>query len=101
MKKIYFLLFLCFSIKIVFSQHSGCHSKAHIINKIDFLQNIKNINQNKTGFSDYFTVRIKCHILRKSDGSGGVNISEVYSSLNYLQNSYNPHNICFSLVGID
>ena len=47
-------------------------------------------------YSSYsFCVNLYVHVLRKSDGTGGQSVSDVYQALSYLDASYNPHNIYF------
>ncbi len=47
-------------------------------------------------YSSYsFCVRLYIHIIRKSDGTGGQSVSDVYQALSYLDASYNPYNIYF------
>ena len=48
-----------------------------------------------------FTVKIFVHIVTDNDGTGGVTREEVITELNRLEAYYAPHDICFSLVGID
>lgn len=46
-------------------------------------------------------VRIFVHIMRQSNGSGGRTVAEVITALNNIVSAYSPHNICFSLLGVD
>lgn len=46
-------------------------------------------------------VRIFLHIVRKSDGTGGLTPQEINTALDILANDFAPHNICFYLLGID
>jgi hypothetical protein len=48
-----------------------------------------------------FTVKIFVHIVTDNDGTGGATREEVMTELNRLEAYYAPHDICFSLVGID
>ncbi|MCK9448033.1 MAG: hypothetical protein M0Q41_03545 [Bacteroidales bacterium] len=42
-----------------------------------------------------FYLRIYVHFIRKSDGTGGQSVSDVYEALSYLDQDFNPHNIFF------
>ncbi|MCB0466373.1 MAG: zinc-dependent metalloprotease [Aequorivita sp.] len=47
-------------------------------------------------YSSYsFCVKLYVNVIRKSDGTGGQSVSDVYQALSYLDTSYNPHNIYF------
>lgn len=48
-----------------------------------------------------FTVKIFVHIINEDDGSAGVSEAEVRDEIDRLEAYYAPHDICFSLVGID
>ena len=68
-------------------------------NNIDSLQLIPQ-NEFRVGQNSY-VIRIFLHIIRKTDGTGGQTLQEINTALNYLNLDYGPHNICFSLLGID
>lgn len=51
--------------------------------------------------NNQYTIRVFVHIIRKTDGSGGVSLNNVNVSLNYLKQAFEPHGICISLYGID
>lgn len=42
-----------------------------------------------------FCIKTYVHVIRKSDGTGGQSVSDVYQALSFLDASYNPHNIYF------
>ena len=48
-----------------------------------------------------FTVKVFVHIINEDDGTSGVTESEVRAEMDRLEAYYAPHDICFSLVGID
>ena len=48
-----------------------------------------------------FTVKIFVHIINEDDGTSGVTEQEVRDEIDRLEAYYEPHDICFSLVGID
>lgn len=41
------------------------------------------------------------HIIRQSNGNGGLTLTDAYTALNYLKLAFEPHNICISLAGLD
>lgn len=73
-------------------------NKEIIFNKI---KQIEEQNDLKASYSDYYTIRIFCHIVRRTNGTGGITNTKVLNAIKKLQESFNPHNICFSLKGID
>lgn len=101
MKKYILIILFALSLGGLLAQNFACYSEPTIENKKDFIDRIQQINRYKTGFSDFYTIRINCHILRKSDGTGGISHSDVYDAINVLQTAFNSHNICFSLIGIN
>lgn len=48
-----------------------------------------------------FTVKVFVHIIREDNGTGGITETAVRNEMNRLEAYYAPHDICFSLVGID
>ncbi len=81
-----------------------CHTKFDIENKEIILEKILKLqgqNNLKSDYSNHYTIRIFCHIMRMSDGTGGITNTEVLNAIQKLQFAFNPHEICFSLKGID
>lgn len=56
----------------------------------NFDDSIRSMNE-----SDPFYLRIYVHVIRKSNGTGGQTVPDVYEALSYLDRDYNPHNIFF------
>ena len=59
------------------------------------------IANQKINTNSKYIVRVFCYIVRRSNGTGGVSYQTVYDALNVLQTDYEPHGICFSLLGIE
>lgn len=95
--KLIIVFFLFFS--ILNAQNNGCYSLPHVDNMEAFVNKINSFTNEKS--NDYYNVRIKCHILRDTNGNGGLPINDVYESIDILQSAFNPHQICFSLMGIE
>lgn len=60
----------------------------------------KNLNTYKSSLSriavkDAYCLRIYVHVIRKSDGTGGQSVTDVYEALKILDDDYNPHGITF------
>lgn len=75
-----------------------CHTKFDIRNKEVILNKIKQIedrNNLKSNYSNRYTVRIFCHIVRRANGNEGITNIEVLNAIQKLQQAFNPHNICF------
>lgn len=49
-------------------------------------------SRNETG---PFYLRIYVHVIRRSDGTGGQSVADVYEALSYLDEAFSPHNIYF------
>ncbi|GIV29996.1 MAG: hypothetical protein KatS3mg028_1062 [Bacteroidia bacterium] len=48
-----------------------------------------------------YLIRISVHIVRKSNGNGGITNNELLNSLAYLKQAFEPYGICFSLSNVD
>ena len=48
-----------------------------------------------------YVVRIAMHIIRRDDGTGGRNFSDIYQAFNFLQNIFYSHGIYFKLDCVD
>ena len=59
-------------------------------------KSLLNVKQNLS-----FTVKVFVHIINEDDGTAGVSEAEVREEIDRLEAYYAPHDICFSLVGID
>lgn len=46
-------------------------------------------------FQGKYFLRLQFHILRRSDGTGGRTVGDVYTAMSKLEEAFNPHNICF------
>ena len=63
-----------------------------------------NLNYSTSSFNPSapaYTVRIVVHIIRRTDGTGGMTASQLTNALNILASDFQNHNICFSLKNID
>ncbi|MCL2073229.1 MAG: M43 family zinc metalloprotease [Marinilabiliaceae bacterium] len=67
----------------------------------EFLQTVPQNKYVKTRSGDTYVVRVFFHIVRQSNGTGGQTTSEVNTAFNILIEDYQPHGICFELLGID
>ncbi len=92
MRQILFLLILNMAILSSYAQHV-CGTEADIPYYV--LNNTKTLSNNK------YVIRVFVHVIRTSNGQGGASQQEVANMLNILVNDFAPHNICFSLLGID
>jgi len=81
----------------LFSQNF-CHTDCNVPN---FLQTISKDKYIETDANDTFLVRIYFHIIRRSDGSGGQTLAAVDTGFNLMKAAYQPHGICFDLLGMD
>lgn len=90
--RIHLFLVVC----IIKSQNNPCTMGE---NFNDYLSNISpQLLQNP---QTNYVIRVYFHNLKKSDGSGGVSLNDIYSAMNILKTDFEPHGICFSLMGID
>jgi hypothetical protein len=76
-----------------------CHNTFKNIDVDGYKKKIKR-HQLKHGH-DEFVVRIFVHIMRRNDGTGGITEAEAYDAIQQLNSVYSPHDICFSLLGVD
>ncbi len=65
----------------------------------DLLQSIPSANLKQAGPS--YLIRIYAHFIRTSASTGGITQAEFNTAWQQLITDFNPHNICFSLEGID
>jgi hypothetical protein len=48
-----------------------------------------------------YMIRVFAHIIRKSDGTGGISINDLAQSIQILKQDFEAHNICISFSGYD
>ena len=98
MKKILFLkknpiIFLFFMILFMMPDKSDAQSWCLAPSTSSYTQFDPIIrSRNETG---PFYLRIYVHVIRRSDGTGGQTVEDVYEALSYLDEAFNPHNIYF------
>ena len=90
------LIFISIDISLHAQTKGFCGTSPNIPN---FLSTIPG-SQLKSAASSY-TIRIFFHIMRKSDGTGGLSQQEVNTAFNTLVSDYQSYNIYFSLLGTD
>ena len=76
------------------AQNSFCQTPSNIPDALSGIYPL-------TGSSSTYVVRISVHLVRKSNGTGGLNYNQLNSALSYLKNAFEPHGICLSLYKID
>jgi hypothetical protein len=65
----------------------------------DFDNILPSQNQNLS-LSENIRIRIYIHIIRNSNGTGGISNSSILSAITRLKNDLEPHKLCISLSGI-
>ena len=98
MKKILSIILLTLSFNFCAFSQDFCNTLSDIP---DFLQSIPREQYVHSKLSDTYVIRIFFYIIRQSDGTGGQALSAIDSALHILQDDYQPHGICFELLGID
>ncbi|MEZ4885548.1 MAG: M43 family zinc metalloprotease [Chitinophagales bacterium] len=81
----------------VYPQYDFCLTK----NEPDYIQYLENSGVAVTKSQSIDYIRIYFHVIRKSDGTGGRTIEDVYQMLEILRQDFAPHNIAFQLECMD
>lgn len=97
--KRYFILLFVFYLNNSFSQNT-CHAPIIDRDKILMYQQQIDINsRNYDGFNPM--VRLALHRVTRTNSSGGFTWSEIDQWINTLPSLFQPHSICFTVVGKD
>src|SRR3990172_5522327 len=98
MKKFALLIFgkICISISLI-AQTNVC---GNYNDPGDYFQ-INNIPVVQRPASELHYINVFIHIIRKSNGTQGVSLTEVLNAFQYMKSLYSPNNICFNLKGND
>jgi hypothetical protein len=94
MKNLIFLFIGVIGFHILVGQSSFCGTSGNFSNVLASTPSQFMNNQGP------YLIRVFIHAVRNSAGTNGVTNGQILDALNILQTDFNPHNICFSLVGI-
>lgn len=94
MKKIFFVASLLLGNLFSVNGQAYCTTPC---NSSNFLSTLSSFNS----VANSYQIRVVAHIVRRTNGTGGMTMSELNTAMSILNQDYNPHNICFTLVNQD
>ena len=92
--KNFIILFLLFFTKTIFAQ-SFCNTASTLA------ESDPTISSFYLPSTENYMLRVAVHIIRHTDGTGGMTLAELNNALTLLKNSLYPHNICISLTSVE
>lgn len=101
MKHILTFWILLHNIALVSQNKSACHTQINT-QALQTLQHYQaKLNKALVTDTNSYCIRLRFHLIRKSDHSGGCTASDVLRYMDTINKQFNPYNLSFSLSGIN